>query len=84
MTPTEMTVSDLRALAQLVDDREVVVVRHENLLAVLRLDVLPPRTRRTGTTTQPETAPQVSSKCPRCHRSMLPDLSVFDGGATQI
>lgn len=36
MTPTEMTASDLRALARLVDDHKVVVVRHENLLAVLR------------------------------------------------
>ena len=35
-TPIDMTSDDLRALAQLVDDRKVVVVRHENLLAVLR------------------------------------------------
>lgn len=35
-----VTASDLRALAQLVDDRKVVVVRHENLLAVLKPDVV--------------------------------------------
>lgn len=32
----EMAARDLRALAQMVDDRRVVVVRHDNLLAVLR------------------------------------------------
>lgn len=38
-TPTDLTARDLRALAHLVDAGRVIVVRHENLLAVLRPEV---------------------------------------------
>jgi len=36
---SEMTARDLRALAQLIDAGRVVVVRHDNLLAVLRPEI---------------------------------------------
>ena len=36
---TAMTARDLRALAQLIDAGRVVVVRHENLLGVLRPEI---------------------------------------------